>query len=134
MRVITYLLLLVPLFLFYSCYSEIGNCNEDSPAVIKAKNLSITELKGLLKEVDILLTKFTSLTLPQINELPDGIKSLSPQHVTSHGGKRLWIYLNACTPDSKVILHVDAERNDVTVQWGDWGSPKSGSLKLWPKT
>ena len=134
MRVIIYLLLLVPIFLFYSCFSEIGNCNEDSPAVVKAKSLSISELKGLLKEVDILLTKFTPLTLPQLNELPNRIRSLSPQHVTSHGGKRLSIYLNTCAPDSKVILHVDAERKDVKVQWGDWGSPKSGSLKLWPKT
>lgn len=111
-----------------------GNCNEDSDAVQNAKSLPPKVLLGLINEVQVLLEEFSPLTLPKISDMPKHIRSLSPKHVNSHGGKELWIYLHTCTPDSKVILYVDAGEGKITVSWGDWGSKKSGSDVLWPKT
>jgi hypothetical protein len=112
----------------------VGECNEDSKYVVAANALSPEDLNKLLKDVNDLFLSSPLKYSFDIQDAPESIKALSPVSLSSHGGKELWVYLHTCGLDSKVILFIDAGKNEVSLQWGDPMSPNSGSKVLWPKT
>jgi len=120
--------------LLASCFSGVGECNGDSKYVVAADDLTPEEFVELLKDTNKIFLNEPLKYSFDLEDMPDSIKALSPVSLSSHGGKTIWVYLHTCGLDSKVILFIDAEKNEVSLQWGDPMSPNSGSKVLWPKT
>jgi hypothetical protein len=129
---ITLLIGIILIFLVYSCISILGNCSEDSVHVVNAKNLDDAQLNKLLQDAKILLYRNELRDSFNIEEMPDSIKSLSPVHITSHGFGVIWLYLETCGIDTKIILFIDTELDEISIVWGDVMDIKS--LILWPRT
>ncbi|BCE01998.1 hypothetical protein [Marinicellulosiphila megalodicopiae] len=127
---INFKILLITLLILSSC----DNCDENSKSVFKAQNLNEEELVELIEDGKSLFYRNESSSIFNIEDMPNSIKSLQPTTITSHGGKKLWLYLEACSLDSKVILFIDTLNNEISIQWGDPVSNNSGTKVLWPKT
>jgi len=124
-------LVLLSLTLLTSCFSKVGQCNEDSPAVVRAKSLSDDELKTLLNDVR---KYYEAKELGQGDlKIPKSVQNLLPEHIRIEGRGRIFLYLNVCGFDSKTIMVIDASDNSINMSWGDYGSPKAGNLQLWPE-
>jgi hypothetical protein len=114
------------------CFNDIGKCNEDSYEVNKAKALNTQELQAILNEVT-LFYKMKESGNENLNILST-IRTLEPEHIAVTGRGRISVYLKACGFDSKIIMFVEsANIQEISIMWGDYGSPKAGSMQLWPE-
>jgi len=103
---------LIFVFLVYTCASNLGDCSEDSIHISNAKKLDELQLNKLLQDGKMLLYRDEFRHSFNIEDMPESIKALSPIHITSHGFGKIWLYLETCSLDTKIILFIDTEQDE----------------------
>ena len=112
--------LILSIFLLISCSADIDMCSENSSAVTRVKSLSKTQLKTLIKDARKFYNDKDSM---QDNiKIPESIQNLSPKQVKTSVYRKVSVYLEVCTFDSKVILVIDVSKKaNIYVVWGETG-------------
>ena len=121
----------LPSMLLQGC-SKYDSCSDGSETVQKALKINQEDLHSILEDSKLLLGSGTDIDF-NLNDLPQSIKRLEPLRVVDQAGM-LWIYLDACSLDSKVIMIVQVgvpSGEKIVLQYSDPLSEQYGSVLLW---